>query len=290
MIEKGIVLAGGEGRRLHPLTRAVSKQLMPVYNKPMVYYPLTTLMLAGIRDVLIITTPRDVPQFEALLGDGSSWGIRIQYAPQPRPEGLAQAFLIGEEFVDGKGCALVLGDNIFYGHGLPDALVRAAGYDAGATVFGYFVKNPSEFGVLEFDAADQVVGIEEKPDHPRSNFAVTGLYFYDADVVGLVRELRPSARGELEISDLNRLYLERGSLRVEKLGRGTAWLDTGSPDALLQAANFVQTIEVRQGLQVACPEEIAFRSGWIDSAQLEWIGRALSRTSYGQYLLQLPKL
>ena len=290
MIEKGIVLAGGEGRRLHPLTRAVSKQLMPVYNKPMVYYPLTTLMLAGIRDVLIITTPRDVPQFKALLGDGSSWGIRIQYAPQPRPEGLAQAFLIGEEFVNGKGCALVLGDNIFYGHGLPDALVRAAGYDSGATVFGYFVKNPSEFGVLEFDAADQVVGIEEKPDHPRSNFAVTGLYFYDADVVGLVRELRPSARGELEISDLNRLYLERGSLRVEKLGRGTAWLDTGSPDALLQAANFVQTIEVRQGLQVACPEEIAFRSGWIDSAQLEWIGRALSRTSYGQYLLQLPKL
>ncbi len=290
MIEKGIVLAGGEGRRLHPLTTAVSKQLMPVYNKPMVYYPLTTLMLAGIRDVLIITTPRDLPQFEALLGDGSSWGIRIQYASQPRPEGLAQAFLIGEEFTDGKGCALVLGDNIFYGHGLPDALVRAAGYDSGATVFGYFVKNPSEFGVLEFDAANQVVGIEEKPEHPRSNFAVTGLYFYDADVVGLVRELRPSARGELEISDLNRLYLERGSLRVEKLGRGTAWLDTGSPDALLQAANFVQTIEVRQGLQVACPEEIAFRSGWIDGAQLEWIGRALSRTSYGQYLLQLPKL
>ena len=290
MIEKGIVLAGGEGRRLHPLTTSVGKQLMPVYNKPMVYYPLTTLMLAGIRDILIITTPRDLPQFEALLGDGSSWGIRIQYAPQPRPEGLAQAFLIGEEFIDGQGCSLVLGDNIFYGHGLPDALVRAARCDSGATIFGYFVKNPSEFGVLEFDAADQVVGIEEKPEHPRSNFAVTGLYFYDADVVGLVRELRPSARGELEISDLNRLYLERGSLRVEKLGRGIAWLDTGSPDALLQAANFVQTIEVRQGLQVACPEEIAFRSGWIDSAQLECIGRALSRTSYGQYLLQLPKL
>jgi len=290
MIEKGIVLAGGEGRRLHPLTTSVSKQLMPVYNKPMVYYPLTTLMLAGIRDILIITTPRDLPQFEALLGDGSSWGIRIQYAPQPRPEGLAQAFLIGEEFIDGQGCSLVLGDNIFYGHGLPDALVRAARCDSGATIFGYFVKNPSEFGVLEFDAADQVVGIEEKPEHPRSNFAVTGLYFYDADVVGLVRELRPSARGELEISDLNRLYLERGSLRVEKLGRGIAWLDTGSPDALLQAANFVQTIEVRQGLQVACPEEIAFRSGWIDSAKLEWIGRALPRTSYGQYLLQLPKL
>ena len=290
MIEKGIILAGGSGTRLHPLTTSLSKQLMPVYNKPMVYYPLTTLMLAGIRDVLVVTTPRDLPQFEALLGDGSSWGIRIQYAAQPSPEGLAQAFLIGEQFIDGTGCALVLGDNIFYGHGLPDALARAAGCDSGATVFGYFVKNPSEFGVLEFNAAGQVVGIEEKPEHAKSNYAVTGLYFYDADVVGVAKELRPSARGELEISDLNRLYLERGSLRVEKLGRGTAWLDTGSPDALLQAANFVQTIEVRQGLQVACPEEIAFRSGWIDSAQLERIARALSKTSYGQYLLQLPNL
>ena len=290
MIEKGIILAGGSGTRLHPLTTSLSKQLMPVYNKPMVYYPLTTLMLAGIRDVLVITTPRDLPQFEALLADGSSWGIRIQYAPQPSPEGLAQAFLIGEQFIDGTGCALVLGDNIFYGHGLPDALARAAKCDSGATVLGYFVKNPSEFGVLEFDAAGQVVGIEEKPEHPRSNYVVTGLYFYDADVVGLAKQLRPSARGELEISDLNRLYLERGSLRVEKLGRGTAWLDTGSPDALLQAANFVQTIEVRQGLQVACPEEIAFRSGWIDRAQLEQIGGALSKTSYGQYLLQLPNL
>ena len=290
MITKGIILAGGSGTRLHPLTTSLSKQLIPVYNKPMVYYPLTTLMLAGIRDVLVITTPRDLPQFEALLGDGSGWGIRVQYAAQPSPEGLAQAFLIGEGFIDGAGCALVLGDNIFYGHGLSEALVRAAGCDSGATVFGYFVKNPSEFGVLEFDAAGQAVGIEEKPEHPRSNYAVTGLYFYDADVVGLAKQLRPSARGEFEISDLNRLYLHRGSLRVEKLGRGTAWLDTGSPDALLQAGNFVQTIEVRQGLQVACPEEIAFRSGWIDRAQLERIGLTLSKTSYGQYLLQLPNL
>ncbi len=290
VIDKGIVLAGGTGTRLHPLTMSLSKQLMPIYNKPMVYYPLTALMLAGIRDVLVITTPRDLPQFEALLGDGSNWGIRIQYAGQPSPEGLAQAFLIGEQFIDGTGCALVLGDNIFYGHGLPEALARAAGRDSGATVFGYFVKNPSEFGVLEFDETGRAVGIEEKPAHAKSNYAVTGLYFYDADVVGLARQLRPSARGELEISDLNRLYLERGSLRVEKLGRGTAWLDTGSPDALLQAANFVQTIEIRQGLQVACPEEIAFRSGWIDRAQLQRTGQALAKTSYGQYLLQLPDL
>ena len=290
MIEKGIILAGGSGTRLHPLTTSLSKQLMPVYNKPMVYYPLTTLMLAGIRDVLVIITPRDLSQFEALLGDGSSWGIRVQYAEQPRPEGLAQAFIIGEEFIGGTGCALVLGDNIFYGQGLRDALARAAERDSGATVFGYFVKTPSDFGVLEFDSTGRAVGIEEKPEHARSNYAITGLYFYDADVVGLAKQLRPSARGELEISDLNRVYLERGSLRVEKLGRGTAWLDTGSPDALLQAANFVQTIEVRQGLQVACPEEVAFRSGWIDRAQLDRMGRALSKTSYGQYLLQLPNL
>ena len=290
MIEKGIVLAGGSGTRLHPLTTSLSKQLMPIYNKPMVYYPLTTLMLAGIRDVLVITTPRDLPQFEALLGDGASWGIRIQYAEQPSPKGLAQAFLIGERFIDGAGCALVLGDNIFYGHGLPDALARAAGRESGATVFGYFVRNPSEFGVLEFDAAGRAVGIEEKPERAKSNYAVTGLYFYDGDVVELAKQLRPSTRGELEISDLNLVYLERGTLRVEKLGRGTAWLDTGSPDALLQAANFVQTIEARQGLQVACPEEIAFRSGWIDGVQLERIGRALSKTAYGKYLLQLPNV
>ena len=236
MIDKGIILAGGSGTRLHPLTTSLSKQLIPIYNKPMVYYPLTTLMLAGIRDMLVITTPRDLPQFEALLGDGSSWGVRIQYAEQPSPEGLAQAFLIGEPFIDGAGCALVLGDNIFYGHGLPDALARAAGCESGATIFGYYVKNPSEFGVLEFDAAGQAVGIEEKPEHAKSNYAITGLYFYDGDVVGLAKQLRPSTRGELEISDLNCLYLERGTLRVEKLGRGIAWLDTGSPDALLQAA------------------------------------------------------
>ena len=288
MIGKGIILAGGAGTRLHPLTMSISKQLMPVYNKPMIYYPLTTLMLAGIRDVLVITTPRDAPQFQALLGDGSSWGISIQYAEQARPEGLAQAFLIGARFIDNAGCALVLGDNIFYGHGLPEALARAGRYDSGATVFGYFVKNPSEFGVLEFDASGRAVGIEEKPERAKSNYAVTGLYFYDRDVVRLAKQLRPSERGELEISDLNRLYLERGDLRVEKLGRGMAWLDTGSPDALLQAANFVQTIEARQGLQVACPEEIAFRAGWIDRMQLERIGTALSKTTYGQYLLQLP--
>ena len=288
MIDKGIVLAGGSGTRLHPLTTSVSKQLMPVYDKPMIYYPLTTLMLAGIRDVLVITTPEGAPQFQALLGDGSGWGIRVQYAEQPSPDGLAQAFLIGERFIDGTGCAMVLGDNIFYGHGFPDALVRASSCDSGATVFGYFVKNPSAFGVLEFDRTGHVVGIEEKPDQAKSNYAVTGLYFYDADVVELAKQLRPSARGELEISDLNRLYLERGSLHVEKLGRGIAWLDTGSPDALLQAANYVQTIQARQGLQVACPEEIAFRFGWIDRAQLERRGEALSKTSYGQYLLQLP--
>ena len=287
MIEKGIVLAGGSGTRLYPLTTSVSKQLMPVYDKPMIYYPLTTLMLAGIRDVLVITTPKEAPQFQALLGDGSSWGIRVQYAEQPSPEGLAQAFLIGERFIDGAGCAMVLGDNIFYGHGFPDALTRAAGRDSGATVFGYVVKNPSAFGVLEFDAAGHPVGIEEKPDQPKSSYAVTGLYFYDADVVELATQLRPSTRGELEISDLNRLYLERGSLHVEKLGRGIAWLDAGSPDALLQVANFVQTIQDRQGLQIACPEEIAVRSGWIDTAQLDRLGQAQSNTTYGQYLLRL---
>jgi len=290
VITRGIILSGGCGTRLYPLTTSLSKQLMPIYNKPMIYYPLTTLMLAGIRDVLVITTPRDLPQFEALLGDGSSWGIRLQYAEQPSPEGLAQAFLIGEGFIDGAGCALVLGDNIFYGQGFSGVLARAARRDSGATIFGYFVKNPSEFGVLEFDATGQPVGIEEKPKHAKTNYAVTGLYFYDTDVVRLAKRLRPSTRGELEISDLNRLYLERGSLRVERLGRGMAWLDTGSPDALLQAANFVQTIEVRQGLQVACPEEIAFRSGWIDRARLERTGNALSDTSYGQYLLQLLDL
>ena len=290
MISKGIVLAGGSGTRMHPLTKSVSKQLMPVYDKPMVYYPLTTLMLAGIRDVLIVTTPKDSDQFRDLLGDGSRWGIEVQYAVQPSPEGLAQAFLIGEAFIAGAGCALVLGDNIFYGHGLPEVLTRAAGVETGATVFGYFVKDPAKFGVLEFDADGRAIGIEEKPLQAKSYYAVTGLYFYDDDVVELAKQLRSSPRGELEISDLNRSYLERGTLRVEKLGRGVAWLDTGSPDALLRAANFVQTIQARQGLQIACPEEIAYRNGWIDANQLDRLGRELAQTSYGDYLLQLPMM
>jgi glucose-1-phosphate thymidylyltransferase len=289
MIEKGIVLAGGSGTRLHPLTRAVSKQLMPVYDKPMVYYPLTTLMLAGIREVLVITTPHDRALFQTLLGDGSRWGMQISYAVQPSPDGLAQAFLIGEQFLAGRGAALVLGDNIFYGHGLPELLSTAARRDEGATTFGYWVKNPEAFGVVNFDAAGKPVGIEEKPAKPKSHYAVTGLYFYDTEVVSLAKSLRPSVRGELEITDLNRLYLERGALRVEKLGRGTAWLDTGTPDALLQAANFVQTIQARQGLQIACPEEIAFRLGWIDDKQLLALAEPLGKTAYGQYLVDLTK-
>jgi glucose-1-phosphate thymidylyltransferase len=290
VIEKGIVLAGGSGTRLHPLTMSVSKQLMPIYDKPMIYYPLSTLMLAGIRDVLVITTPHDAPLFRALLGDGSSWGMRISYAAQARPEGLAQAFLIGESFIAGAGCALVLGDNIFYGHGLGETLKRAARRTTGAQVFGYYVKNPGSFGVLEFDAAGRAIGIEEKPALPRSNYAVAGLYFYDRQVVELARTLRPSARGELEITDLNRLYLQRGELDVQRLGRGTAWLDTGSPDSLLHAANFVQTLQERQGLQICCPEEIAYRNEWIDRAQLERLARALEKTAYGQYLLTIPRM
>jgi len=287
MIEKGIILAGGTGTRLHPLTRAVSKQLMPIYDKPMVYYPLTTLMLAGIRDVLLITTPHDRAQFETLLGDGARWGMHISYAVQPSPDGLAQAFIIGDSFLGGRGASLVLGDNIFYGHGLPDLLLAAAKRDAGATAFGYWVKNPKEFGVVEFDAAGKAVSIEEKPTKPKSNYAVTGVYFYDAEVVSLAKSLKPSPRGELEITDLNRLYLQRGTLRIEKLGRGTAWLDTGTPDALLQAANFVQTIQARQGLQIACPEEISFRLGWIKKNELIALAEPLSKTAYGQYLLEL---
>jgi len=287
MIEKGIILAGGTGTRLHPLTRAVSKQLMPIYDKPMVYYPLTTLMLAGIRDVLLITTPHDRAQFETLLGDGARWGMHISYAVQASPDGLAQAFIIGDSFLGGRGASLVLGDNIFYGHGLPDLLLAAAKRDAGATAFGYWVKNPKEFGVVEFDAAGKAVSIEEKPTKPKSNYAVTGVYFYDAEVVSLAKSLKPSPRGELEITDLNRLYLQRGTLRIEKLGRGTAWLDTGTPDALLQAANFVQTIQARQGLQIACPEEISFRLGWIKKNELIALAEPLSKTAYGQYLLEL---
>ncbi len=287
MIDKGIVLAGGAGTRLHPLTRAVGKQLMPVYDKPMIYYPLSMLMLAGIRDVLVITTPQEQALFQGLLGDGSQWGLRLSYAAQPRPEGIAQAFLIGEGFIAGGGCALVLGDNIFYGHGLQGALQSAARLDRGATVFGYWVRDPEAYGVVEFDTDGNVIGIEEKPSKPKSHYAVTGHYFYDGDVVEIARSLRPSARGELEITDLNGVYLERRQLRVERLGRGVAWLDTGTPEALLQAANFIQTIQARQGLRVSCPEEIAFRKGWIDATRLRALAAPLEKTAYGRYLLEL---
>jgi glucose-1-phosphate thymidylyltransferase len=287
MIGQGIILAGGSGTRLYPLTKGVSKQLMPVYDKPMIYYPLTTLMLAGIRRILVITTPHEQAAFRALLGDGSQWGLELHYAAQPSPDGLAQAFLIGRDFIAGRPCALVLGDNIFYGHGLPELLQRSVEQERGATIFGYWVKSPEAYGVAEFDAGGRVIGLEEKPAKPKSHYAVTGLYFYDARVCDYAGTLRPSARGELEITDLNRIYLEQNELRLEKLGRGFAWLDTGTPDALLQAANFVQSIEDRQGLQVACPEEIAYRRGWISSARLEQLANALSKTAYGQYLTSL---
>ena len=288
-VNKGIILAGGSGTRLHPLTRSVSKQLMPVYDKPMIYYPLTTLMLANIREVLVITTPEDRAAFANLLGDGGQWGMKIDYAVQPSPDGLAQAFLIGEEFIDGDPCALVLGDNLFYGHGMQGLMEQVAGHESGATVFGYWVKNPSAYGVAEFDDSGKVVGLEEKPENPRSHYAVAGLYFYDASVVEYAKALKPSPRGELEITDLNRKYLEAGTLRLEKLGRGVAWLDTGTPEALLQAANFIQTIETRQGLQVACPEEVAFRKKWIDDNQLMGLAEPLMKTAYGQYLADLAK-
>jgi glucose-1-phosphate thymidylyltransferase len=287
VIRKGIILAGGSGTRLHPLTRAVSKQLMAIYDKPMVYYPLSTLMLAGIRDVLIISTPQDRRLFESLLGDGERWGMRFTYAVQPKPEGLAQAFLIGESFLAGEGAALVLGDNIFYGQGLSETLQSAAARSKGATVFAYWVRNPQDFGVVEFAADGAPVSIEEKPAHPKSSYALTGLYFYDSEVTSLARSLRPSARNELEISDLNRLYLERRALSVERLGRGVAWLDTGTPYALLQAANFVQKLQSRQGLQIASPEEIAYRQGWIGRAELLALAQELGKASYGHYLLTL---
>ena len=287
MITKGIILAGGTGTRLHPLTKGVSKQLMPIYDKPMIYYPLSTLMLAGIREILIITTPHEQILFQTLLGDGQSWGLRLEYAVQPSPDGLAQAFLIGEEFIDGEACALVLGDNIFYGHGLQDLLEESAQRTEGATVFGYYVNNPTAYGVAEFDESGVVVGLEEKPKQPKSHYAVAGLYFYDKDVVAHAKSLKPSARGELEITDLNRRYLEAGTLHLQKFGRGVAWLDTGTPVALLQAANFVQTIQERQGLRASCPEEISFRQGWIDAAQLDAIAAPLLKTEYGQYLKAL---
>ena len=289
MVTKGIILAGGSGTRLHPITRALSKQLVPVYDKPMIYYPLSVLMLAGIREVLVITTPEDQGPFRKLLGDGTQWGLDLRYAVQPTPDGLAQAFLIGREFIAGSPCALVLGDNIFYGHGLPRLFQKVVQRQSGATVFGYFVQNPEAYGVAELDDNGRVTSLEEKPQAPRSNYAVTGLYFYDEKVVGFAESLKPSARGELEITDLNRLYLERGELYLEKMGRGVAWLDTGTHDSLLQAAQFIQTIQARQGLMVSCPEEIAFASGWIDVARLRELAAPLAKTAYGQYLLALAQ-
>jgi glucose-1-phosphate thymidylyltransferase len=282
---RGIILAGGSGTRLHPLTLPVSKQLMPVYDKPMIYYPLSVLMLAGIREVLVITTPHDRPIFEHLLGDGAHWGLQIEYAVQAKPEGLAQALHIGADFVGQNPSALVLGDNIFYGHGFPELLQRANQRAAGATVFGYYVANPQDYGVVSFDQAGQAETIEEKPEKPKSSYAVTGLYFYDNRAVELAKEIRPSHRGELEITDLNRLYLERGDLHVELMGRGFAWLDTGTHASLLDAANYVRIVEERQGLKISCPEEIAWRMGFIDDAQLERLAEPLKKSGYGQYLL-----
>ncbi|MDF3982444.1 glucose-1-phosphate thymidylyltransferase RfbA [Luteibacter sp. PPL201] len=289
-VRKGIILAGGSGTRLYPITQGVSKQLLPVYDKPMIYYPLGTLMLSGIREILVINTPHEQPMFERLLGDGSQWGIDIRYAIQPSPDGLAQAFLIGRDFLAGAPSCLVLGDNIFYGEGLTERMKRADTVERGATVFGYWVRDPHRYGVADIDPEGKVIGIEEKPTHPRSNYAITGLYFYDGQAPDYAAELRPSPRGELEITDLNRRYLSEGRLHLEQLGRGYAWLDTGTHESLMEAGNYIQTIENRQGLKICCPEEIAFLNGWIDAARLSELAAPLAKVGYGQYLQRLAEL